>query len=150
MARVLLLLWRNTKTHTTMLTDNMIMRGNVLNYAAAEDYIWKNMVLPDYGGYKAFTTCYSDLSIAEYMQLSGQQPNAVESTYNTVMREWLKNIKYITEFCMALNHKSWEFADIDPVLSQQYVDLFYKCQDTIYEHYEGNDEALSYYYSVTD
>lgn len=133
-----------------MLTDNMIKRGNILRYAAAEDYIWKNYVLPDYGGYKAFTTFYSDLSIAEYMQLGGMDKNAVENTYKSVMKSWLSNIKYITEFCMALNHKSWEFAEIDRTLAMQYENLFYKCQDEIYKHYDGDKDALSYYFSVTD
>lgn len=119
---------------------------NVFVYAAACEQMFENY-LKEQSGYERKTTFYSDLSIAEAVEgIEG-----VKDTYKRVMKEWLSDIKYITEFCMALNIKSWQMADEGRNdLGRLYSDLFYKCKDEIYEHYDGNSEALEYFFNTTD
>ena len=119
---------------------------NVFQYAAVNEKMFEDY-LASVGDYKRKTTFYSDLSIAELME--GEK--GVTDTYKRVLKSWLKSIEYITEFCMCLNIKSWQmYEEKKPKLSKLYADLFYKCKDAIYEHYEGDEKALLYFFETTD
>lgn len=118
---------------------------NVLQKSALRQAQWTAMMAQDYG-YETFTTFYGDLTIAELV--SGIK--GVKDTFKSVVKSWLNNYKYFTEFVMALNHKSWEHANSDPLLAQTYADLYYQADDLFYKHYENNGEAKSYYFQVTD
>lgn len=119
--------------------------NNIFQYAAACESMFENY-LKEQTGYKRITTFYSDLSIAEVYGVG-----AIKETYNRVMKSWLKDIKYITEFCMALNIKSWQMAEEGKnELGQLYSDLYYKCRDAIYKKYENDSEKLNYFFETTD
>lgn len=118
---------------------------SVLEYAAAEEKNFERN-LANNTDYKRKTTFFYDLSIAERSGIA-----AVNETYNRVMKEWLDDIEYITEFALSLNYKSWEWnGREDDEMTDLYIDLFYKSQDAIYEHFDDNKEALKYYYEITD
>ena len=72
---------------------------NIMTYARHCEMQWEQMML-DMSGYKRITTFYADLSIAEAFGIK-----QVRSTYNDVFNAWGKNVKYITEFVLCLNHK---------------------------------------------
>ena len=118
---------------------------NILQKSALRQAQWTAMMAQEYG-YETFTTFYGDLTIAELV--SGIK--GVKDTFKSVVKSWLNNYKYFTEFVMALNPKSWEHAETDPVLAQTYADLYYQADDLFYKHYEDNDTAKSYYFQVTD
>lgn len=121
------------------------MKQNVFQYAANCEARFE-MVLADLGNYERKTTFYSDLSIAEFYGTE-----SVMDTYRRVMKEWLPNIVYITEFVLCLNHKSWEWhANGDSEMTSLYVDLYRKAVNEVLNHYKGDNEALGYYYQVTD
>ena len=102
--------------------------------------------LGNVGNYRRRTTFYADLSIAEYYGEAN-----VKDTYNRVMKEWLDNIEYITEFVLCLNWKCWEHHDRDNHgLAVLYHDLYYKAVDEVMEHYKNDQKALLYYYEITD
>ena len=102
--------------------------------------------LGNVGNYRRRTTFYEDLSIAEYYGEAN-----VKDTYNRVMKEWLDNIEYITEFVLCLNWKCWEHHDRDNHgLAVLYHDLYYKAVDEVMEHYKNDQKALLYYYEITD
>ena len=102
--------------------------------------------LGNVGNYRRRTTFYADLSIAEYYVEAN-----VKDTYNRVMKEWLDNIEYITEFVLCLNWKCWEHHDRDNHgLAVLYHDLYYKAVDEVMEHYKNDQKALLYYYEITD
>ena len=102
--------------------------------------------LGNVGNYRRRTTFYADLSIAEYYGEAN-----VKDTYNRVMKEWLDNIEYITEFVLCLNWKCWEHHDRDNHgLAVLYHDLYYKSVDEVMEHYKNDQKALLYYYEITD
>lgn len=134
---------------------------NVLVYAATAEMNWK-MNLEDMGDFRPKYTFYNDFSIAEFCEIYMRDRNAVKKTYNEVIKSWGKNIKAVTEIAMVLNHKSWAFYQgVDSkylgcsdenknYLAQLYCELYEDCVAYIEKTYKGNDEALSYYYSVTD
>lgn len=136
---------------------------DVLSYSANEERFWEINFLNEIG-YQRKTTFYSDLSIAEWM--GGIK--AVRDTYKKVMKSWKGNIKYLTEFVMCLNHKSWEFANdgfmnrttklpsVKTKEEQQmwvdlYIELYHQAYDTdIPSMFKENPEDLSYFYQILD
>lgn len=119
------------------------MKMNVFQYAAACEMWWKEFVSELFNPYTPITTFFSDLSIAEFY---GEK--SIRETYRDVMASWGKDIKYITEFSMCLNHKIWQLYKHNDKIAKVYDELWRKSVDYIVNHFE--DEDLSYYYRVTD
>ena len=121
---------------------------NPLHYGAAEEKCVFETQAAECG-YKRLTTFFSDLSIAEWYGL-----DSVRDTFNRVMKEWLGDYKYITEFILSLNWKSWEWAVYGgrnyEELSNLYVVMYGAAEERFYEYYKDNEEAKSYYFRVTD
>lgn len=99
----------------------------------------------DYIGYEPQTTYYSDFSIAEPFGIK-----AIEDTYKHAMEFWKDNIEIMTELSMVLNWKTWEHAQSNADLCNWYTDKYYEHRDWVFEHFEDNDEAISYYIRTTD
>lgn len=118
---------------------------NVLQYAAICERMFEAN-LENVGTYKRKTTFYSDLSIAEWFGV-----DEIKDTFNRVMKSWLDDYEYMTEFIMSLNWKSFEhYHRGNDKLVDLYRDLQYKAQDKFYKHYKKNQKALDYFYEVTD
>lgn len=123
---------------------NTNMINKIITFAAMKEAAWEQMER-EVHGYKRKTTFYSDLTIADIFGV-----DAVQDTYDRVVKEWIDNIEYITEFCMCVNHKSWEHAEDDVELSQLYSNLYYDLRSKVYEHYEGNPKATKYFFNKID
>lgn len=123
---------------------NTNMINKILTFAAMKEEAWEQMEREVYG-YERKTTFYSDLTIADIFGM-----DAVQDTYDRVVKEWMDNIEYITEFCMCVNHKAWEHYENDKELSKLYSDLYYDLKYKIYEHYEDNQEATEYFFNKID
>ena len=93
-------------------------------------------------GYKPMTTFYEDLSIAD---MFGEK--AIKDTYKRVFKSWKHDYKYITEFIMALNWKSWEH-QYNETYCKLYADLYYEARDWAFDHLKG--EELQYFIRTTD
>lgn len=118
---------------------------NIFEYAAGCEAIFENYLL-NASGYKRKTTFYSDLSIAE---VYGKK--AIMDTYRRVMKEWLGNIEYITEFVMAINLKSGEhYYRGNMGLSKLYSELYHKAYAKVAEHYENDSKASRYFWETLD
>ena len=115
---------------------------NALSYSAIEQAKFSS-AMRNLSGYKTFTTFFGDLSIAECYGAS-----AVKQTFNQVVKSWGKNVKYFTEFVLALNHKIWEHYKKRPNLARVYDELWRKAEDHVFETFSEDD--IQYYYSVTD
>lgn len=67
-------------------------------------------------------------------------------------RGYLKERKtshvYLTELVMVLNHKIWQWYQINETVAQVYNDLWKETNLWAQEHLEG--EELDYFYEVTD
>ena len=117
----------------------------IMSISMKKEMAWKSAVLSELG-YKPFTTFFSDYTIAELT--SGAR--GVKDTFNTASKSWLSNYKYFTEMVMVLNHKIWEYYKTNYALAKVYDELWRKAEDMFFKKYEGNEEALDYYYSVLD
>ena len=132
---------------------------NIFQYAFMCEENWKQN-MSEMTDYEPFTTFFSDLSIAEACEgLKG-----VKETYYNVVKHWLNDYKYFTEFVVCLNHKSWEMdarikqrqtwefisAENLDKLMRLYADLYEKAVEAFHKKYEGNEEAESYFFNVTD
>lgn len=102
-----------------------------------------NWNIEELTGYKPITTFYEDLSIADHYGES-----AVRDTYKRVFEYWSADVRYITEFVMALNWKIWEHYEHNEKLARVYDELWRKADEWCCEHLKGDD--LSYYYRTTD
>lgn len=97
--------------------------------------------------YKVEYTFYSDLSLAEAV---GGVPDIID-TVNRVVKDWMGNIKAITEFVLSLNYKSWEmYHKGNQLLSQLYSRLYHRISTIVLDAYKDNSEALSYFYATLD
>lgn len=126
---------------------------NIFQYSASAEAMFEANYAEN--GHERLTTFYSDLSIGEWYGKKG-----ILDTYRNVMKAWIGDIKYITEFCICLNWKSWQWAgDWNPlnfkdesreILTELYSELYYKCRDAIYKHYKNDEDALHYFFEMTD
>ena len=96
-------------------------------------------------GYKPLTTCYEDLSIAEFFGLE-----AILDTLKNLKEEFKNNYKYETELVMALNWKIWQWYKTNEPLAKLYNKLWQEYDSFVIKKYEDNKEAISYYYRTTD
>ena len=97
-------------------------------------------------GYKPQYTFYADLSRAEYM---GE--DVINETVKLVVKNWIGNIKAITEFAMSVNHKAWEmYARQNQRLTQLYSSLYHRVCVRVEQHYAEDTEKLDYFYSTLD
>ena len=129
---------------------------NAIRYAELNNQLFKRIMAEC--GYTTFTTFFGDLSTAEFV--SGEK--GVRETYRSVIKNWMGDIKYITEFYMALNHKIWQHyayhngksqpiiqMDFD-TLAHVYNELWEDCENKIMAKYENDKKALDYFFRVTD
>lgn len=134
---------------------------NVFSYSAQVEANWKAN-LAEMNPYTPKYTFYSDFAIAEFCEVCLKDKNAVKNTFNSVLCEWGNDIEAMTEVYLVLNHKIWAFHDkIDSKylgcgdawaerFATLYNDLWNKCGKKIFETFEKNDDAMSYFYRVTD
>jgi hypothetical protein len=80
------------------------------------------------------TTFYSDLSIAEWCGT-----NAVDDTYNRVMKSWGDDLEFMCEWVIALNQKIWQHNAGDLVLASLYDKLWREADEYCLNHFKGDD-----------
>ena len=116
---------------------------NVLQYATANE----KMFSENYAnmGKERKTTFFADLSIAEWFGKS-----AIEETNRDVLKSWGHDIEYLAEYCVCLNHKIWQHYKENKDLAQLYNTLWEQCQDFILDKFQNDQDALTYYYEITD
>ena len=122
---------------------------NVFSYSAGMQQ-WVNNNLPGEPLQYSFA---GDFAIADWM--SGK--SGVIDTYNRVKSEWLNNYKAFTEAVIAINMLSWAHNQLKQqgydgrdTFIELYSNLYHLATNDFYEKYEGNEEATSYFYRMTD
>lgn len=121
---------------------------NVFSYAYGVEK-WANKQLPN--GPLQYTFV-SDFAIADWY---GEE--SVKDTYRRVKKSWINDYKAFTEVVIALNMLSWAnhnlvengFEDRERFVAL-YSDLYYVAEDDFYEKFTGDDEAIEYFYEMTD
>jgi len=99
-------------------------------------------------GYKPCTTLWEDFSIAD--RFVGVEKAPIEDTYKRALDFAKTNYKYLTELVLVLNHKIWQWYQVDATRGMLYDKLWRAAESAFFELYEDNDEAIKYYYEVTD
>ena len=131
---------------------------NVFEYSTIAEQNWKYN-LENMGAFSPQYTFYGDFSIADWY---GEK--SVRDTYKNVIESWGDDYKALTEIIMVLNHKSWSFNDkVDSHLLgsrcteevrqryvEVYVELYNKADAEFRKRYKDNDDAMRYYFEVTD
>lgn len=89
------------------------------------------------------TTFFEDFSIADKFWIK-----AIRDTYQRAFTEWKNNVKYFTEFVVALNWKIWERYEKDQDVAKVYNELRIEADEFANENFKWND--LDYFYRLTD
>jgi len=134
---------------------------NVFQYASAVEQNWK-LNLESMTDFRPSFTFYSDFAIAEFCETYMRDKNAVRKTYNQVVKSYGTDIKAMTEIVMVLNHKIWAFYNkVDSrymgisneraeSFETLYTELYQKAVAAVEKKFGKDEEAMSYYYRVTD
>lgn len=113
------------------------------NYMGREMWDWN---IEEFCGYKPISTYYTDFGIAEWFG-----KDSVRDTYDRAVENWFEDIKWATEIVMVLNWKIWEhYHRGNEEWAKFYNDLWDEAQCKVFEMYENDQEAISYYYRTTD
>lgn len=99
-------------------------------------------------GYKPLTTLWEDFSIAD--RFVGVEKSPIEDTYKRALDFCKMDYKYMTELVLVLNHKIWQWYERDAMYSMLYDTLWRMAEEEFFKIYENNEEAMEYYYRVTD
>lgn len=94
-------------------------------------------------GYEEQTTFWSDFSIAD---IYGEE--AIRDTYERAFKEWKKNYIYLTELVMVLNHKIWQWYEVNDTIARVYDELWRKADEYAMTHLK--DAELDYFFRTTD
>ena len=93
--------------------------------------------------YELKTTFWNDFGIADHFGA-----DAVQDTYERVMKEWKDNYVYLTELVMVLNHRCWGWHERNDELCKMYQALYWQAVEYAETNLKGDE--LSYYFTVTD
>ena len=89
------------------------------------------------------TTFFEDFTIADNFW-----EKAIKDTYKRCFAEWKNNVKYFTEFVVALNWKIWQRYEKDESIARVYNDLWQEADEYACENFKGED--ANYYFRLTD
>ena len=134
-----------TKQVRALLDDGQAL--NAIQWANVSESMFKDRFNKEKcRDYERFTTFFFDLSIAEYYG-----NDAIEETYDSVVKSWLSDYKYFAEFVLCLNWKilSWYGLGCKDV-GLIYDKLWKKADALIWERYGKDEEASSYIFNILD
>jgi hypothetical protein len=114
---------------------------NVFVYASINEQHFEQFL--ESVGKERKTTFFADLSIAEWFGT-----NAVDDTYNRVMKSWGDDLEYMCEWVIALNQKIWQHHESNPELGRAYDELWRKADEYCMNHFKGDD--LTAYLNYVD
>lgn len=99
-------------------------------------------------GYEPITTFWNDFTIAD--RFVGVEKSPIEDTYKRALEYAKTDYKYFTELVLVLNHKIWEWYNKDASRGILYDRLWKEAEASFFKLYEDNEEAMKYYFEVTD
>lgn len=99
-------------------------------------------------GYTPLTTFWEDFSIAD--AFVGVEKDPIGDTYKRALEYAKTDYKYLTELVLVMNHKIWQWYQVDATRGILYDKLWRMAESAFFELYEDNEEAMHYYFEVTD
>lgn len=119
---------------------------NVFAYGAISERCMERQ-LAELKGCKRMTTFMSDLSVGEWCE--GRK--GVLDTCKNALKSWKDDEKYMAEFVLCVNWKSWEHhARGNKEWTKFYSLLYELVRDLVYDYYEGDEEKTSYLFNYLD
>lgn len=114
------------------------------------------------------TTFWQDFSIADHtIQLKQTDKNlfsfanveptngnedkkikAIKDTFNRAFKEWKKDYRYLTDLVLQLNHKIWQWYEVNEEIAEVYNELWLQADKYACTHLKG--EELKYFYRILD
>lgn len=89
-------------------------------------------------------TFWMDFTIADNFGIS-----AIKDTYKRAFNEWHDDYKMLTALVVTLNHKIWQhYENNNHDIAKLYDSLWRQAED--YALSNLKDDALAYYYEITD
>jgi hypothetical protein len=89
------------------------------------------------------TTFWQDFTIADHFGNT-----AIKDTFRRAFNEWKDDYRYLTDLVMVLNHKIWEWYEIDENRARIYNNFWEQADEFACENLQG--EELKYFYRATD
>lgn len=119
----------------------------IFAYASACEQFFEKMTRADYD---RKTTFSSDFAIAEGCA-SKEGTSGVFDTFIRATKEWKTNKEFFAEIILATNIKSWEmYSRGHAGWSVLYGELYHLAKDLYLSWFDGNDEAIQYYFDYVD
>lgn len=94
-------------------------------------------------GYELKTTFWEDFTIADAFGV-----NAIRDTYNRAFDGWKHDHIYITELCLVMNWKMFQWYEKDESKYQLYYELYTTLDEWCMDNLK--DEQLDYFLKTTD
>lgn len=101
---------------------------------------------PEWDAQRESTTFWEDFTIADAFGVG-----AIQDTYNRAFAGWRTNYKYLTELVGCLNHKIWQWYELEgkeSVKAQLYNRLWRECDAWAIGNLKG--EEMRFYSYVLD
>ena len=101
---------------------------------------------PEYQEQRESTTFWMDFTIADAFGCE-----AIQDTFNRAFAEWKKNCKYLVELIAVLNHKIWQWYEIEGEKSAKsllYDKLWREADEWAQKNLKG--EEMTFYFHVLD
>ena len=99
--------------------------------------------ITEISGYEPKTTFWEDFSIADRFGIT-----AIKDTYKRAFEGWKSDYIYLTELVMVMNHKIWQWYEVDEDKANLYNDLWEQTDAYACENLKGDE--LRYFYETTD
>lgn len=99
-------------------------------------------------GYEPLTTLWEDFSIAD--RFVGVEKDPIVDTYKRALNFAKMDYRYLTELVLVLNHKIWQWYEVDVTRGMLYDTLWRMAEEEFFNKYENDEKAMEYYYRVTD
>lgn len=94
------------------------------------------------------TCCLPDLTIAEL----NNDAQHLQKLVDTWLEKYKDEIVFITELCIVLNHKSWDWSEKKTEqatkFTKAYIKLYNQVKEYTYKHFNKADQK--YFWNMTD
>lgn len=92
--------------------------------------------------------CLKFTNVRPNKEKSKMKISAIKDTFNRAFVEWRNNYRYLTDLVIQLNHKIWQWYEIDTEVAEMYNELWEQADNYACNHLKENE--LEYFFKITD
>ena len=95
---------------------------------------------------------YQTTFMYDFAAVDGEGEIAIKDLAEKLFQQYKDNIVYLTELIMVINHRSWQWFQVDDELCDIYTELYYEYDEKAINYLEkkGNQEELTYFFRTLD